>query len=62
MKLDKEGVYLYACAAHRMMGMVGVVLVGNPVNLEEAKTIAKQESTKFVLNKDRFEKELAQVK
>ena len=61
-KLDKEGVYLYACAAHRMMGMVGVVLVGNPVNLEEAKTIAKEESSKFVLNKDRFEKELAQIK
>ena len=61
-KLDTEGVYLYACAAHKMMGMVGVVLVGRPVNLEEAKKIAKEASSKFVLNKDRFEKELALIK
>jgi len=61
-RLDTEGVYLYACAAHKMMGMVGVVLVGRPVNLEEAKKTAKEESSKFVLNKDRFEKELAQIK
>ena len=59
--LDTEGVYLYVCAAHKMMGMAGVVLVGNPVNLQEAKAVADKESSKFVLNKDRFEKELAQI-
>lgn len=61
-RLDTEGVYLYACAAHKMMGMVGVILVGEPINLEEAKKTAKETSSKFVLNKDRFEKELAQIK
>ena len=61
-KLGTEGVYLYACAAHKMMGMVGVVLVGKPVNLEAAKKFAKEASSKFVLNQDRFEKELAQIK
>ena len=61
-RLDTEGVYLYACAAHKMMGMVGVVLVGKPVNLEDAKRTAEEESSKFVLNRDRFEKELAQIK
>lgn len=45
-----------------MMGMVGVVLVGRPVNLEAAKRSAKEESSKLVLNKDRLEKELAQIK
>ncbi|MBK8402182.1 MAG: hypothetical protein IPL29_14315 [Propionivibrio sp.] len=60
--LSKEGVYLYACAAHKMMGMVGVIQVDNPVNLEAAKQVAVQEASKFVMNKDRFEKELAQVK
>ena len=59
--LDAEGVYLYVCAAHKMMGMAGVVLVGNPVNLQEAKAAAETESSKFVLNKDRFEKALAQI-
>ena len=61
-KLDAEGVYLYACAAHKMMGMVGVVQVGKPVNLAEARKVAQQESAKFVLNKDRFDKELARIK
>lgn len=61
-KLDAEGVYLYACSAHKMMGMVGVVLVGKPVNLEQATETAKSESQKFVLNKDRFDKQLAQIK
>jgi pseudoazurin len=60
--LDTEGIYLYACAAHKRMGMVGVIQVGKPVNLEEANSAAAAESAKFVMNKDRFERELAQVK
>lgn len=60
-RLDTEGVYLYACKAHRMMGMVGVIQVGNPGNLEAAKKAAAQESSKFVMNKDRFDQELAQI-
>lgn len=61
-RLDTAGVYLYACKAHKMMGMVGVIQVGNPVNLEAAKSTATQESSRFVMNKDRFDKELAQIK
>lgn len=61
-RLDKEGVYIYECAAHKMMGMAGVILVGKPVNLDEARKAAKTESAKFVLNKDRLEMELGQVK
>lgn len=60
-RLDAEGVYLYACAAHKMMGMVGVILVGKPTNLEQARKTAAQVSSKFVFNKDRFEKEMAAV-
>lgn len=61
-RLDTEGVYVYACAAHKMMGMAGVILVGKPVNLDEARKTAKAESAKFLLNKDRLEMELGQVK
>lgn len=60
--LDTDGIYLYACVAHKMMGMVGVIQVGMPVNLEDANRAASVESAKFVMHKDRFEKELAQVK
>lgn len=59
--LDKEGVYLYSCDSHKKMGMVGVVQVGNAVNLEEAKKIVAEESARMVMNKDRFVKELEQV-
>src|SRR5574337_107370 len=61
-RLDTEGVYLYECAAHKMMGMAGVILVGKPVNLDEARRVAKAESAKFLLNKDRLEAELEQIK
>lgn len=59
--LDAEGVYLYACTAHKAMGMVGVIQVGKPVNWQEAVRAAKAEAAKFVMNKDRFDKELAQI-
>ncbi|WP_313952543.1 plastocyanin/azurin family copper-binding protein [Accumulibacter sp.] len=60
--LEQEGVYLYTCEAHRRMGMVGVVQVGKPVNLEAAKAAAAAAGAQFVMNKDRFAKALAQVR
>lgn len=60
-KLEKEGVYLYNCDAHKAMGMVGVVQVGKAVNLEEARKKASEESATMVMNKDRFTKALGQV-
>lgn len=59
--VEKEGIYLYGCEAHRRMGMVGVVQVGQPVNLEAASKAAAAETAHFVMNKDRFSKALAQV-
>jgi pseudoazurin len=35
----KPGVYGFRCMPHFSMGMVGVVVVGNPVNLAEAKAL-----------------------
>ena len=37
--LDKEGVYGVKCTPHYGMGMVALIVVGKPVNLEQAKTI-----------------------
>ena len=39
-----------------MMGMVGVIQVGKAGNLKEAQDLAKAESAKMSMNKDRFEK------
>lgn len=33
---EKEGVYVYQCAAHKEVGMIGIVVVGDPsVNLSD---------------------------
>ena len=61
-KVDKEGVYLYACLPHKVMGMVGVIQVGKPVNLADAKAAASKEQAGFALNKTRFDIALAKVK
>ena len=37
--LDKEGVYGIKCQPHYGMGMVALIEVGAPVNLEEAKAV-----------------------
>lgn len=59
--VEKEGVYLYGCEAHRRMGMVGVVQVGQPVNLDAAKKAAAAASAQFVMNKNRLATALGQV-
>lgn len=61
-KLEKEGIYLYACEPHKVMGMVGVIQAGKPVNLADAKAAAAKESAAFAIGKDRFDKALAQAK
>lgn len=62
LKLDQEGVYLYVCDPHKVMGMAGVIQVGKPVNLAEAKGQAETLSKSFVMNKDRLAGYMAQVK
>ena len=59
--LDKEGVYVYQCTPHVMLGMVGVIVAGEPVNLEAIKSDSKTLSGMFVMNKDRLDKYLSQV-
>ena len=61
-KIEKEGVYLYVCEPHKVMGMVGVIQAGKPTNLAAAKALAATESKAFALGKDRFDKALALVK
>jgi len=38
-QLDAEGVYGVKCTPHYGMGMVALIVVGSPVNLEEAKAV-----------------------
>ncbi len=50
-----EGVYIYECANHGVMGMIGVIQVGNAKNLEEAKVFSESYKNKIVLHKTRLD-------
>lgn len=46
----KPGVYGFKCNPHFSMGMVGVVVVGNPVNLAQAKAVTLPGRARQVMN------------
>ena len=60
---SKEGVYGYKCTPHYILGMVGIVSVGdNTVNLSAASEYAINAEKKFATNKDRFTKYVSELK
>ena len=62
-KLDIEGVYGYKCTPHYVLGMVGIIIVGDPSNnINAAKEFALEEEKKFATNKDRFTKYFSKIK
>lgn len=54
--LDKEGVYGVKCSPHYGMGMVALIVVGKPANLDQAKAVKQTGKAKKA-----FEALLAQV-
>ena len=59
--LDTEGVYVYQCDPHVMMAMIGVIHVGEAVNINEVKAAASSLKSTFVMNSDRIDKYLSQL-
>jgi pseudoazurin len=45
-KFDKPGVYGYRCVPHYAMGMVGLIVVGRPVNEAQARSVALPRAAK----------------
>ena len=60
-KLDDEGVYVYQCDPHAMMAMVGVIQVGEAVNLSQVKEAADNKKSSFIMNSDRLQTYLSQL-
>lgn len=58
LSFEKEGLYLYECKNHGIMGMVGMIQVGEPKNMAEAKEFYKGFRKKFIMNKKRLSSEL----
>lgn len=59
--VDKEGIYLYYCPPHLMMSMIGVIQVGEPVNLTEVQEKAKKLRPKLVMKGERLDNYLGQI-
>jgi len=59
--LNAEGVYVYNCTPHAMMAMVGVIQVGEAVNLDEIKAAASQIKSTFVMNQERLDDYLSRL-
>jgi hypothetical protein len=60
--LDVEGVYLYKCTPHAMMGMVGVIQVGEATNKADAEKAAEKLIGTMAMGKDRLDNYLAEIK
>ncbi|WP_271270627.1 pseudoazurin [Aliamphritea hakodatensis] len=60
--LDKEGVYVYQCLPHVIMAMVGVIVAGEPDNLDQVIADSAALKGRFVMNKDRLDTYLEQAK
>jgi len=59
--LNTEGVYVYQCDPHVVMAMVGVIQVGEAVNMEEIEVAAKEMKGSFAMNQQRLEQYLGQL-
>ena len=59
--LDTEGVYVYQCDPHVIMAMVGVIQVGEAVNMDEIRSAASSYSANFLMNNDRLQSYLNQL-
>ncbi|WP_261841307.1 pseudoazurin [Aliamphritea ceti] len=60
--LKKEGVYVYQCLPHTIMAMVGVLVAGQPTNLDVIMKDSAPLKAKFVMNKERLDNYLQQSK
>lgn len=50
----QPGVYIYQCTPHNQFGMVGVIVVSSPVNLEAARKAATDIEKKQIMNQGRI--------
>lgn len=59
--LNQEGVHLYYCPPHLMMGMVGMIQVGNATNFDMLQQKTPRLRSKIALNPERIDDLLKQV-
>ena len=60
-ELNSEGVYVYQCTPHIALGMIGVIQVGSPTNINDVKNSISSLESMIVMNKERVQQYLSQV-
>ena len=60
-ELNVEGIYVYQCTPHLALGMIGVIQVGNPVNLQEINDNISPLEASIAINKERVKNYLSQI-
>ena len=60
--LNAEGVYIYQCTPHIALGMIGVIQVGSPTNIDDVRNSVSSLESMIVMNKERVQQYLAYVK
>jgi pseudoazurin len=58
---ETEGVYVYQCDPHVIMAMVGVVQVGEAVNISAIRDAAEEFGSRFVMNNNRLNEYLGRL-
>ena len=59
--LEEEGVYVYQCDPHVMMAMIGVIQVGEAVNMSQIREASNKLKSSFVMNSNRIDQYLDQL-
>jgi len=57
-ELNAEGIYVYQCTPHIALGMIGVIQVGNPSNIDDIKESVSSLESMIVMNKERVQQYL----
>ena len=59
--LEEEGVYVYQCDPHVIMAMIGVIQVGEAVNISQIREASNKLKSSFVMNSNRIDQYLDQL-
>ncbi|MGI4991831.1 plastocyanin/azurin family copper-binding protein [Halobacteriovorax sp. GFR7] len=54
-KFEKEGIHIFNCKFHFVMGMAGIIQVGKATNYQEAKDFIKNYKSKIAIKKNRID-------
>lgn len=58
---NNEGVYIYVCPPHQMMSMVGIIQVGNAVNIQKVREMIPKLERRAMTNKGRLSEYAKQI-